>query len=58
MAHSTILRGQRELRRQWSAQGERQLVLERQRLEREVPASSRISETCCFSSLIWGSFLF
>jgi len=48
MAHRTILRCQRERRRSWSAQRELELVLERQRVERQVQAPRHSSETMMF----------
>ena len=58
MAHRTNLRGQRELRRQWSAERERQPVLERQCLECQVCSPNRRSETKSFSSIILEEFSF
>ena len=51
MAFHTHLRCQRERQFRWFER-ERQSVLERQRLEWRVPASSGHSETCHFSSIV------
>lgn len=59
MAHPTFLRCQRERRRQRPAQRECQPALERQRLERQVSATHRGSETIMFlPGLLRGVFIF
>ncbi len=58
IVYRTILRCQRERQRR-SPQGEREPVLERQRLERREPASRRGSRNSAFLlCLVQGSFLF